>query len=98
MDAHIVRLLQRLFEGHILDPGFLAHEPVRMPQRINLLDRSYKRLVLVRRVIAQRVHVEADTLLDERQSNPASANDLDGLASHFVAQKRQVWMPESQLV
>src|ERR1019366_5672845 len=48
--------------------------------------------------VAQNIHVEADALLDHRLTNPASADNADGLAGHFVAQKRQIRMPIAPLV
>ena len=55
-------------------------------------------VVFIRRVVAQKVHIKAGALLDHRQTNSPGADDRNGFAGDFIAQKRQIWMPESPLV
>jgi hypothetical protein len=55
-------------------------------------------MVLIRRVIAKNIHIESGAFLDHRQPNAPSANDRNRLTCNFIAQKRQIRMPESPLV
>ena len=55
-------------------------------------------MILIGRVVAQDVHVEAGALLDQRQPDAPGANHGDGLARNLVAEKRQVGMPETPLL
>src|SRR5436309_14201888 len=65
---------------------------------MKLLDRLYIFMVLICRVIAEHVHVEPDTFLDECQSDSPSSNDRVSFAGDLIAQKWQIGMPESPLV
>src|SRR5215469_540790 len=69
-----------------------------MPQVHDALDRCKKFFVYADRVIAQDVHVETRALLCHGLSDSASANNRDGLAGYFVAEKRKIRMPKSPFV
>jgi hypothetical protein len=55
-------------------------------------------VILVGRIEAENVHVEAGTLFDHRLPDAAGANDSDGFTCHFVAEERQVGVPVSPLI
>ena len=58
-----------------------------------LLDGPHIIVILVCRVVAQNVHVEAGTFLDHRQADAASADDCDRLAGDLVSEKRKIRVP-----
>src|SRR3954464_3221914 len=49
-------------------------------------------MVLIGRVVAQHIHVKADALLDQRQSDTSGADNRDGLACNLVAEERKIRM------
>ena len=98
MHADKIRFSQCLFERHVADPRTFLDQAALVPQIMYFLDGFYERVVLVRGVVAQHVHVESDALFDERQPNAPGANHSHGLPRDLVAEKRQVWIPESPLV
>src|SRR5215472_581171 len=98
MNTYKIGLSQRLLKRHVFDPSLLSHQSAREAQFVNLLDRLYVRFVLISRVVAQQIHVEANTLLDKCQPDPSCPDHRDGLASYLISQKRQVRMPESPAV
>src|SRR5437588_5705278 len=55
-------------------------------------------MVLVGRIVAEDVHVEAGALLDHCQANASGSDDRYGLAGDLVAEKWQVGMPVVPLV
>src|SRR6266851_2543456 len=99
-DVHAdkIRLSQRFFERYVLDPRLLFLDATRLAQVHRLLNCFYIFMVLIRRVVAENIHVEPSTLLDHRQTDAPCADDCDRLASYFVSQKRQIRMPEAPLV
>src|SRR4051794_25994928 len=48
---------------------------------------------MIRRVVAQDVHVETGALLNHCQSNSPGANNRDRLASHLIAEEWKKWVP-----
>src|SRR5579884_3423548 len=55
-------------------------------------------MVLVRRVVAQDVHVETCALFYERQTDAAGADDRDGLTGDLVAEKWEIRVPRTPVV
>ena len=55
-------------------------------------------MILIRRVVAQNIHIEPGTFLDHGQADPPGADDGHSLARHFVSEKRQIRMPVAPLV
>ncbi len=55
-------------------------------------------VILVRGIVAADVHVEGGTFLDHRQADASGTDHGDRLAGDFVAQERQIGMPESPLL
>ena len=58
MDTYIIGAAQCHFEFHILDPGLLLLDTFRMTQVHQLLDGSDVAVIMIRRIVAQHVHVE----------------------------------------
>jgi len=69
-----------------------------MAQVHRFLNRLDEFVVLIRRVIAENIHVKAGTFLDHGKPDATSPDDRDGLACDFITQEWQVRMPESPLV
>ena len=55
-------------------------------------------MVLVRRVVAEDIHIEAGALLDQRQADSSGADHRDGLAGYLVTEERKIGMPRAPLV
>ena len=98
MYADEVSFAEGIFEPCVLDPVLFPRDAARMAQIHVLLNSSDVIVVLISRVVAQHVHVEAGAFLDDGQPDASRADDRDGLARYLVAQKRQVRMPISPLV
>src|SRR5215469_9708559 len=98
MHADEIGIAQGLFKSHVLDRGLLFRESARMPQIENFLDALHKRVILIGRVIAEYVHVETNAFLDKREADAPGADHGDRFPGNFVAEKRQIGMPESPLV
>src|SRR5580704_14286336 len=98
MHADEIGFAQSLFESYILDPVLLPRNATRVSQVHVLLDGVYVIVVLIGRVVAQHVHVEAGALLDHSQPNASRADDGDGFARDFVSQKWKVGMRISPLI
>ena len=96
--ADEVSVAQRFFKRHVLDPVLLFRDAARVAQVHRFLNRLHVFVILVGRVVAQHVHVEAGALLDHGQADASGADDRDGFAGDFVSEKRQIRMPVSPLV
>src|SRR5581483_11801313 len=96
--AHKVRSPQGLFESHVPDPGPVLHQPPGVPKIMNLLHGLDESIILIRRVVAQNIHVEPDTLLNEGLPDTAGPNYRHGLSGDLIPEKGQVRMPEAPLV
>src|SRR5580698_3146437 len=96
--ADEISITQCLFESHVLDPALFLRYTARMAQVHNLLNCFHVVVILINRVVAQDVHVEAATLLDHSQADSSRADDRDGLSGYFIAKERKVRMPLSPLV
>src|SRR5262249_2265161 len=55
-------------------------------------------VILIRRIVAEDVHVEAGALLDHGQPDASGADDRYCLAGDFVAEKWEIRMPEAPRV
>src|ERR1700730_5840427 len=86
-----VCLAQRLVEVHVLDPGFIPANPASIAQIHGLLNGLDVFVILVSRVIAKNIHIEAGALLDQRQPNATRADNGNRLSGYLVSKKRQVW-------
>ena len=64
----------------------------------HLLNRADVLVILICRVKAEHVHVEAGAFLDHGEADTPGANDGDGFSGHFVAEKGQVGVPISPLI
>src|SRR6516164_3232859 len=69
-----------------------------MPQIHDRLNGTDEFWLLQPWLVAHYVHVETRALLRHGLPDAASANDVDGLASYLVAEKRQIRLPEPPLV
>src|SRR6516164_3650596 len=98
MDADEVSLAEGIFERNILDPSLPSLQATLVTQVHQPLNHGQQLFVRSKRFIAQNIHVEADTLLDNRLPDSACADDRDCLASHFIAQEGQIRMPIAPLV
>ncbi len=98
MHADKIRLLERIFKRDVLDPGFFFRNAPGEAEGHRLLNCFHVVMVLIRRIVAENVHIESGAFLDHCQPDSPRANDGDGLAGNFVAQKRQVRMPEPPFV
>ena len=93
VDAHVICAAERLLELDISDRRFLLLDSARVTQIHQLLDSSNIAVVMISRVIAKNIHVEARAFLDHGQPDSSRADDGDRLARHLVAEKRQERMP-----
>src|SRR5215469_18120527 len=98
MHADEIGFAQGLFKSHVLDRGLFLRESTRMPEIENFLDAPHKRMILIGRVIAEYVHVETNAFLDKREADAPGADHSHSFSRDFVAEKRQIRMPESPLV
>src|SRR5215475_808370 len=98
MHAHEVTADQSFVKRYVLDPGFLAADSTGMPEIVRFLNTLDVFVVLVRRVVAENVHVEAGTFLNHGQADSARADDGDRLSGDFIAEEGQGWVPESPFV
>src|SRR5260370_15857227 len=55
-------------------------------------------MVLVRRIVSEDVHLQADALLDQCLANSSRADHCNRLAADLIAEKGQKRMPRSPLV
>ena len=69
-----------------------------MAQVHQLLDGGDVLVIVIGRVVAQHVHVEAPALLNHRQSDASGANDGDGLACDLVAKEGEKRVPRWPLL
>src|SRR5215472_8311236 len=93
-----IRATERLFQLGVANPAFLVANAAGVAEILYLLDRLHVIMILIGRVVAQDVHVESSALFDHRQTDSPRADDRNCLASDFIAQKRQIRMPETPLV
>src|SRR5215470_5581669 len=98
MHADEVSAGEGFVQRYVLDPCFFAADSAGMTQIVRFLNTLDVFAVLVGRIVAENVHVEAGALLDHRQPDSAGADDGNGLSGNFVAKEWQVRMPESPLV
>src|SRR5579859_2229081 len=98
VNADEIRPAQRLFKRDVLDPGLLLLNAARMAQVHRLLNALDELVVLVRRVVAQDVHVESGALLDHRQADAPSPDDRKRLSGDLVPEEGKIRMPESPVV
>src|SRR5580765_7759254 len=98
VNAHKIRLAKGVFKRDILDPGLFLLDAAGVAEIHLLLNRLYVFVILIRRVVAKNVHVEAGALLNHRESYAAGANNRDGLPGNFVPEERQKRVPESPLL
>ena len=96
--ADKVGFAQSVFKRNILDPISFFRNTARVPQIHLFLNGFDVVVILVGRVVAQHVHIEAGAFLDHGQSDTSRADDRDRFPGDFVPQKRQVRMPVSPLV
>src|SRR6202035_1423159 len=98
MHADEVSVAQRLAEVDIFDPVFVVRYSARVAQVHGFLDGFDEFVILISRVVAQNVHIEAGALFDQRQPDASRADDGDRFAGNFIAEEWQVRMPVSPLV
>ncbi len=96
--AHKIGSGQRLLKFRILDAGAFFLQPAIVPEVHQLLDPAHKAMILIGRVEAQDVHVEASAFANHCLPDAPGTDDRDGLAGYFIAQKRQEGMPRSPQV
>src|SRR6516165_8241344 len=95
MHADVVSLLQRFFQRHVLNSRLILLQRALMAKIHELLDCLYELLILVCRVIAQDVHVEARAFFDHRLADATCPYDRDVLASDLISKKGQKRVPGS---
>src|ERR1700691_171615 len=98
MYADEVGSAQSILESYVLDPVLIFGDAAGVAQVHVLLNSVDVIMILVGGVVAQHVHVEAGTVFDHGQADAAGADDGDGFAGDFVAEKRQVGVPISPLI
>ena len=98
MHADEIGFAQSVFEAYILDPVLIFGNAASVAQVHGLLYGLDVVVILIGRVVAEHVHVEAGAFLDHRQADAPGADDGDGLACNFVAEKGQIRVPVSPLI
>ena len=93
MNAHVISAAKCLLEFYVLDPALLLLDSLGVAQVHQLLDGGDVLVIVIGRVVAQHVHVEARALLNHRQSDASGANDGDGLACDLVAKEGEKRVP-----
>ena len=84
MDAHKIRLAQRLFECYVLDPRLLFLNAARVTQVHGFLNRLCVLMILKGRIVAENIHVEAGALLDHREPNAPGSNNGNCFAGNLI--------------
>ena len=98
VNADEIGVLQRIFKRNILDKCFLFSDAARQTQVFHFLDGFDVIVILVGRVVAQDVHVEAVALFNHGEADAAGADNSNRLAGNFVSEERQIRMPIAPFV
>ena len=84
MHTHKIRSSQRLFKRHIFDPRLFFCKPAGVAEIVHLLHRLHERMILIRRVIAQNIHIEPNALLDESQPDAPRPDHRHSLPGNLI--------------
>src|SRR5215212_10046533 len=93
MNTDVIGTTQRFLKVDVLNVSLLLLDSAGVTQLHQFLNSSNVLIVMIRRVVAQDVHVETGALLDHCQSNSPGANNRDRLASHRIAEERKKLVP-----
>src|SRR5437588_1455875 len=95
MHAYKIALVQRLGKTTVTDAGLVPLQPMLLAKIHQELHPLNELVIVISRIVADHVHVEAGAFANHRLADASGADDGNRLAAYFIAQKWQKWMPRA---